>query len=188
MHTSPNISITKITQNDSNLEYALDGSKLIISLSSETSRNIEMQPITIEYLLTPNFEEEYGKNPHGFYTYQDSYLTKFECSYARQMLPCFDDPNIRSTYAVKIIIPKDLVGISNMPIDKFNIIENEKEITFLRTPPMCSYLLCICVGNFASIEGVTKFGTKVIFYTSKGKEETLHEYLLFFHSNSLRRN
>lgn len=102
---------------------------------------------------------------------------KFECSYAHQLLPCFDDPNIRATYRVKIIIPKELTGISNMPIDKVNIIDNEKELAFLPTPPMCSYLLCICVGDFGFIEGETKFCTKVKFYTSKGKGETLPEYL-----------
>ena len=104
-------------------------------------------------------------------------FSKFECSYARQLLPCFDDPNIRATYRVKIIIPKELTGISNMPIDKVNIIDNEEELEFLPTPPMCSYLLCICVGDFGFIEGETKFCTKVKFYTSKGKGETLPKYL-----------
>lgn len=179
LHTSPNISINKITQNDINLEYTIDKSKLIITRSTEPDQDIISYPISIEYLLTPNLEEDYGKKPHGFYTYQNSYLTKFECGYARQMLPCFDDPNIRATYTVRIIIPEDLTGISNMPLEKENFLNNEKEkeLTFLETPPMCSYLLCICVGNFGFIESETKFGTKVKFYCEKGKEEALHEYL-----------
>ena len=74
LHTSPNITINKITQNDINLEYSIDGSKLIIFRSTEATQDIESSPIIIDYLLTPNFEEEYGKKPHGFYKYQDSYF------------------------------------------------------------------------------------------------------------------
>lgn len=177
LHTSPNITINKITQNNVTLEYTIDYPKLIISRPKDSNQDFDSYPITIDYSLTPIFQSEYQKKPHGFFVYQDSYLTKFELSYARQLLPCFDDPNIRSSYTVKIRIPSDLTGISNMPIQSSTLADNEKEITFLPTPAMCSYLLCICVGNFAFIEDKTKFGTPVKFYAAKGKEESLREYL-----------
>lgn len=177
LHISPNITINKITQNNYVLKFEVDNFKLKISRSSEPDQDISSYPIIINYSLMPNFEDTYLKKPRGFYVYHGSYLTKFELSYARQLLPCFDEPCIRSSYTVKIRIPSDLTGISNMPVQNLNTFDNEKEIIFLPTPAMCSYLLCICIGNFASIEGVTKFGIPVKFYAERGKENLFHDYL-----------
>lgn len=177
LHISPNITIKKIDQNGSPLQYTIKNYKLIIFRSTDPAQDISSFPITIDYSLMPNFEESYQKKPHGFYVYKDSYLTKFELSYARQLLPCFDEPCIRSSYTVKIRIPSNLTGISNMPVQTQTMYDNDKLITFQPTPTMCSYLLCICIGPFSFIEGVTKSGTPVKFYAETGKENSLNEYL-----------
>ena len=48
--------------------------------------------------------------------------------------------------------------------------KSSKEISFLKTPPMCSYLLCICVGKFDYLSGYTKRGIPVIFYYDSDTE------------------
>ena len=58
-----------------------------------------------------------------------------------------------------------------------NADNTEKTIYFLKTPPMCSYLLCICVGSFDYLSGRTKRGIPVIFYYDSGPAELDPEYV-----------
>lgn len=86
------------------------------------------------------------------------------------ILPCFDEPFVKATFSVTVCLPSKLTCISNMPAYKqvSNTDNTEKTIFFLKTPPMCSYLLCICVGSFDYLSGRTKRGIPVIFYYDSG--------------------
>lgn len=165
-----NVSIVKITQDQTELKYTVDYPKLVIFRSS--TQDISSSPITIEYLLTPNFNDN-----TGFYSFEDSFLTKFEANYAQKMLPCFDEPCIKSTFSVTIQIPQNLTGLSNMPSESTQIISDEKEIKFPPSPPMCTYLLCIFIGDFQCIEGKSKSGIPVKLYTKSGLQNQLEEFL-----------
>lgn len=72
---------------------------------------------------------------------------------------------------------KYLTALSNMPAERITAKETESEIIFAKSPPMCTYLLCICVGSFSSIIGSTDNGTMVEFFTTTGREEYLRTYL-----------
>lgn len=168
-----NITIKSITQNGIPLKYDSDYELLTIYRSTDPDQDISSYPITINYLLHP-----IKYNTNGFYEYSDNcYFTKFEPNYAQMLLPCFDEPCVRSTFSVKIRIPSNLVGISNMPVETSTIIENETEIKFLPTPPMCTYLLAIFVGDFGFIEGLTKSGTPVRMHAEKSRENILEKHL-----------
>lgn len=165
-----NITVTKVTQNDIELTYNTEYPKLKIFRSEK--QDISQYPVVIEYMMTPNFSDN-----KGFYSYDDSFLTEFEANYAQYMFPCFDEPCVKSTFTVSIQIPTELTGLSNMPIDTVQNVENEKIITFLKTPPMVTYLLCICIGDFKAIEGCSKSGIPVKMYTKSGEENLLEEFL-----------
>lgn len=64
-----------------------------------------------------------------------------------------------------------------MPAETVETIENEKMVTFLKTPAICTYLLCICVGTFSGISEMSANGTKVNFFTHTGREQNLKKSL-----------
>ncbi|KAL7907803.1 peptidase family M1 domain-containing protein [Trichoderma velutinum] len=84
--------------------------------------------------------------------------TFFEPGYARMALPCFDEPNLKSTFDLAIEIPKDQVALSNMPIKKINPVADKESrvlVTFERSPIMSTYLLAWAVGDFEYAEAFT---------------------------------
>lgn len=167
-----NITIKSVTQNQVSLTYEVDYPLLIINQSTNPDQDISSYPITIDYTLKPILTEY-----QGFYPNDGCFFTKFEPNHAHRFLPCFDDPIVRSTFSVKIQIPSNLTGLSNMPIKTESTIGEDKLITFQKTPPMCTYLLAVFVGKFSSIEGRTKSGTPVIFYSEEGREGEIQKFL-----------
>ncbi|KAL7942841.1 peptidase family M1 domain-containing protein [Trichoderma barbatum] len=84
--------------------------------------------------------------------------TQFEPGYARMALPCFDEPNLKSTFDLAIEIPNDLVALSNMPVRKISPVLNKQNrviVTFERTPIMSTYLLAWAIGDFEYAEAFT---------------------------------
>ena len=168
LYAYTNIDIKSIIQNGIPLTYTVDYPLLTINRSIDPDQDISSHPITINYTIEP-ITTEY----QGFYPYDDGFFTKFEPNHAHRFLPCFDDPIVRSTFSVKVRIPSNLMGLSNMPIESTTSLDDEIEIKFYQTPPMCTYLLALFVDDFGMIEGVTKSGTPVKFYSKRGSEEML---------------
>ncbi|PNP56137.1 hypothetical protein THARTR1_03662 [Trichoderma harzianum] len=84
--------------------------------------------------------------------------TFFEPGYARMALPCFDEPNLKSTFDLAIEIPEDQVALSNMPVKKITPVvdkQNRVLVTFERSPIMSTYLLAWAVGDFEYAEALT---------------------------------
>ncbi|CAH0559336.1 unnamed protein product [Brassicogethes aeneus] len=115
------------------------------------------------YFLTVNFSGGLAGRIIGFYrsTYRSENgterqiaTTKFEPTYARQAFPCFDEPNLKATYRVKILKPKDsnYIALSNNPQESVEDVENGQIVTFKETVPMSTYLVCFIVSDFQSTD------------------------------------
>ena len=105
------------------------------------------------------------------------FSTQFESSDARRAFPCFDEPNLKATFDVKIELPEDQVALSNMPV---KTVEKGKVglnvVSFERTPIMSTYLLAWAVGDFEYVEDFTKRKYNgqqlpVRVYTTRGLKE-----------------
>lgn len=70
------------------------------------------------------------------------------------------------------MIPKNLIGLSNMPIVGEEIIDGDsKVIKFGRTPIMSVYLLAVVIGEYDFVEGTSADGVLVRVYTPTGKKQ-----------------
>ncbi|XP_077968024.1 puromycin-sensitive aminopeptidase-like [Styela clava] len=100
-------------------------------------------------------------------------VTQFEATDARRSFPCWDEPALKATFDVTLVVPKDRVALSNMNvISEADYFEKEfKVVKYARTPIMSTYLLAFVVGEFDFVEGKTPKGLPVRVYTPLGKKK-----------------
>jgi len=102
--------------------------------------------------------------------------TQFEATDARRAFPCWDEPALKASFDVTLVVPKDRVALSNMPIKKEEDLPVDdcgcwKVISYERTPVMSTYLLAFVIGEFDYVEGKDSDGVLVRVYTPVGKKE-----------------
>ncbi|KAI9588021.1 puromycin-sensitive aminopeptidase isoform X1 [Glossina fuscipes] len=131
--------------------------------------------------LTMSFEGELNDKMKGFYRSkyftqngEERYagVTQFEATDARRCFPCWDEPAIKATFDVKLIVPEDRVALSNMPIVKEEKLGSGlRRVSFDRTPIMSTYLVAVVVGEYDYVEGKSEDGVIVRVFTPIGKKE-----------------
>ncbi|MBM3303872.1 MAG: M1 family metallopeptidase [Candidatus Aenigmarchaeota archaeon] len=97
-------------------------------------------------------------------------VTQFEAPYARMAFPCFDQPDMKATFDLTLVVDRRLQAISNMPVKRERIEGDKKLLEFQRTPVMSTYLLFAAVGEFEFLEGKHR-GKDIRVVTIPGKRE-----------------
>ncbi|XP_023658852.1 endoplasmic reticulum aminopeptidase 2 [Paramormyrops kingsleyae] len=118
----------------------------------------------------------------GFYgLYKSSYKTKtgetriltsthFEPTFARMAFPCFDEPNFKANYSVRIRRNREHIALSNMPIEQTVALEGGLlEDHFETSVRMSTYLVAFVVCEFKSVSGRTSSGIDVSVYAIPDK-------------------
>ena len=100
--------------------------------------------------------------------------TQFESLDARRAFPCWDEPARKAIFGVTLTVPKDMDAFSNMPELSNKTLPGgkKKELTFLDTPIMSTYLVAFCVGEFDYVQAQTSHGVLVRVYTPPGKSDS----------------
>ncbi|MBX9688048.1 MAG: M1 family metallopeptidase [Candidatus Obscuribacterales bacterium] len=124
------------------------------------------------YRLQCNFSGIHNDQLAGFYrsTFKNKqgktcYLavTQMEPTDARRMFPCFDEPEFKAVFKVKVRIPVSHAAISNAPQlkESINAAGTEKTVEFEDSEPMSSYLLALLVGEFRATDLLESEGVKI---------------------------
>lgn len=163
--------------------HIIQGGKII---SSESSLNEKDEKLTIKLAkkikgnakLSIKFTGTLNDRLLGFYKsqYKDSkgktkYLatTQFEAADARRAFPCWDEPAVKATFDVSLLVDKHLDAISNMPVISKKKTGTKIMHKFGRTPIMSTYLLYLGVGEFEYLHGKLR-NIKIRIVTTKGNK------------------
>jgi len=163
--------------------HIIPGGKII---SSESSLNEKDEKLTIKLAkkikgkakLSIKFTGTLNDRLLGFYKsqYKDKkgktkYLatTQFEAADARRAFPCWDEPAVKATFDVSLLVDKHLDAISNMPVISKKKTGTKILHKFGRTPIMSTYLLYLGVGEFEYLHGKLR-NIKIRIVTTKGNK------------------
>ena len=160
----------------------LPAKEISLDEASETAtftfdREVSPGPAT----LTVQFTGVLNDQLRGFYRSQytgpdgqQRFLasTQFEATDARRAFPCWDEPAIKAAFQVTLVIPSDLVAVSNTLVERETPSgPGRKAVQFAESPRMSTYLLAFIVGDLASVEARAPNGTLVRVWATRGKEE-----------------
>jgi aminopeptidase N len=95
--------------------------------------------------------------------------TQFEAADARRMVPSWDEPAFRATFALEANVPAEQMAVSNMPVVSSSAIDGgRKLVRFATSPSMSTYLLFFGLGDFERATA-TENGTELGVITVKGR-------------------
>lgn len=140
-----------------------------------TKGTFESENVSIEIKFTGILND----NMAGFYRakYEDKltgetkYMatTQMEPTDARRAFPCFDEPNLKSTFEITLVSEPKLTHLSNMDVKSEEIVDGKKLTHFNVTPKMSTYLVAFIVAELKYVE-CTDFRIPVRVYASPGNE------------------
>ncbi|XP_021340205.1 puromycin-sensitive aminopeptidase-like [Mizuhopecten yessoensis] len=133
-----------------------------LSVSFDGELNDKMKGFYRSKYTSPDGEERIGA------------VTQFEATDARRAFPCWDEPAVKATFDVTLVVPNDRVALSNMPVKSESPLGGDtkwKVMTYERTPVMPTYLLAFVVGEYDFVEARDADGVLIRVYTPVGKKE-----------------
>ncbi len=112
--------------------------------------------------------------------------TQFEATDARRAFPCWDEPDLKATFGVKLVVDEGLMAVSNASETDRTTLDNGKvEVTFADTMKMSTYLVAFIVGELVATDPVDVDGTPLRIIAPPGNEH-LTDFALDMGAHALR--
>jgi aminopeptidase N/puromycin-sensitive aminopeptidase len=129
-----------------------------------------LQPGTAQVRIA--FDGKIAQQLRGLYlskTAKRKYaVTQFEAMSARRAFPCFDEPAMKATFDVTLVVDQGDIAISNTRVTSDQPAgEGKHALTFARTAKLPTYLLAFLIGDFQCISGEAE-GTPIRVCTTPG--------------------
>lgn len=166
------------------IKSARVGDREVAGIATDQER--ERLTLTLEAELDPgpavvsvDFTGVLNDKLRGFYrsTYTDDdgverviATTQFESTSARRAFPCWDEPDLKATFAVSLVVPDDLMALSAGPeTGRESLDDGRVRVTFGETMVMSTYLLAFVVGPLEATEVTDVDGVALRVVFPRGK-------------------
>ena len=132
------------------------------------------------YVLELGFTGRLNDELRGFYkstfsgedgTTHTIATTQFEATDARRAFPCFDEPSLKATFAVTLVVPDGLSAYSNSSVVAETALgDGRRAVSFATTMKMSTYLVAFVIGPFESTPAIDVDGVplRVVYPPGKG--------------------
>lgn len=187
---------------DSYVERA-DGTRLSAQVSFDSENEIAVFKFdgvigTGEWKLHTKFTGILNDRLKGFYRslWKDKdgkqhviAVTQFEACDARRAFPCWDEPDLKATFEVSLIVDKDLTALSNTKVVKEEMLASDdgsaefplpgflpkgkKRVSYAKTIKMSTYLVAFVVGEFIASKPVMVNGKEIRVWAVPGREHLM---------------
>lgn len=161
-----------------------DGSRQnAIVLTDEAAQRVrfvadgELLPVG-SITLEVQYEAQFGLGMHGVYLAEDALeraiCTQCQATAARQIFPCFDEPDFKATLQWTLHTSKEVIALANGVLDRVEEHPKGKTWFFAKTKSVSSYLAALTLGNFESEPAEVVHGIPMQVYAVAGKKKQTH--------------
>jgi aminopeptidase N len=169
--------IESVTLNGSNADFGMSDEELHI-----TQAGLMAGPHVIVIVYSaPITDAMHGLYP-SYYEHKgikkELLATQFESHHAREVFPCVDEPEAKSTFDVTLMTEQEITVLGNMPI-KWQRVEDDLLVTaFDQTPRMSTYLLAWVTGELHKKTAMTKRGVEVNVWATPAQDSNSLDFAL----------
>ena len=161
----------KVTQNGKTIATTSTPNRDDETITLKLAEPLAAGPASIRIV----FDGRLNKQLRGLYlskTAKRKYaVTQFEATDARRAFPSFDEPAMKATFDITLVVDKDDTAISNASIASDTPLAHSKHaIKFATTARMSTYLVAMFVGDFRCTTGGAD-GIPIRVCTTPGREK-----------------
>ena len=152
------------------------GERRHVSVSADESA--ERLVLTVEDRLQPGtarlemaFTGELNDRLRGFYRStlvgadgvdRTIATTQFQSTDARRAFPCFDEPDMKASFGITLVVPENLLAVSNgAEVSRTSLDDGTDRVVFADTIALSTYLVAFVVGPLEATDPVDVDGVPV---------------------------